>query len=295
MSCSCSTDTKQTDYLSPNIYTWCTNCGNYGIFAAVRRALANQDISPCQSLLCFDIGCNGNGSDKIDGYRFHGLHGRVLPFACGAAISNQNITTLALAGDGATLAEGVGHLVSAIRGNYNITFLLHNNMNYGLTQGQASPTTRTDMEMNSSPDGPTSHPIHVADFVMSLGPSFVARAFSGNVKHLTYVIEEGLQHQGFSFIEILQSCPTYNKATPHEWYMQHTFDVNSIENYDRANFSWAREVAQDITEKIALGVLYQNNAAPTFMNQIESRKNTPTQPTEEVQARDIEQFLSTLR
>lgn len=295
MSCHCDEKTKASEYLSPNIHTWCTNCGNYGIQAAVRRALAAENIPICKSLLCFDIGCNGNGADKIEGYRYHGLHGRILPFAAGAAIANQNITTLAFAGDGATLAEGVGHLVSTVRGNYNVTFILHNNMNYGLTTGQASPTTRENMEMNSSPDGPTSEAIHPVKLVMALNPSFVARTFSGDVKHMTETFRQGIQHRGFSFIEVLQSCPTYNKATPHEWYMQRVYDVNTIENYDPTNFIWANEVADDIMEKIAIGVLYKNPNQVCFSDKIEGRKDVPTQLVDEVQAVEIDTYLEAFR
>jgi 2-oxoglutarate ferredoxin oxidoreductase subunit beta len=142
-------------------------------------------------LLCFDIGCNGNGSDKIGGYRAHGLHGRVLPFACGAAVTNDRVRVLAFAGDGGTLGEGINHLVHSIRGNYNVTFILHNNLNYGLTQGQASSTTKPGMKMNSSPDGITSDPLHPMRFVMSLEPSFAARSFSGDVHHMTKTIQAG--------------------------------------------------------------------------------------------------------
>jgi 2-oxoglutarate ferredoxin oxidoreductase subunit beta len=295
MSCKCGDKTKAPSYLSTNILTWCTNCGNYGIQAAVRRALAAENIPPCKSLLCFDIGCNGNGADKIEGYRFHGLHGRIIPFACGAAVANQDITTIAFAGDGATLAEGVGHLVSAVRTNYNITFILHNNMNYGLTTGQASPTTRTDMAMNSSPDGPTSEAIHPIKLVMALNPSFVARTFSGNVKHMTDTIRQGIQHRGFSFIEVLQSCPTYNKATPHEWYIERVFDVSSIENYDPTNFTWASEISTDIMEKIAIGVLYKNPKMQCFSDKIEGRKDIATQLIDEVKAKNISSYLEAFK
>src|SRR3989339_1792067 len=117
MSCTICTsqDTKISDYFSQNLYTWCTNCGNYGIHGAVKRALAAENLHPHHTLLCFDIGCNGNGSDKIDGYRFHGLHGRVIPLACGAAVSNSKIKVLAFGGDGGTFGEGLNHLVHAIR------------------------------------------------------------------------------------------------------------------------------------------------------------------------------------
>lgn len=295
MSCHCNEPAVSTSFLSANISTWCTNCGNYGIFAAVRRALAAENIQPCQSLLCFDVGCHGNGSDKIGGYRFHGLHGRVLPMACGAAVTNEKVKVVAFGGDGGTFAEGVGHLVSAIRGNYNVMFVFHNNLNYGLTQGQASPLTHSDMKMNSSPDGPTSSPMHAIRFAMALNPSFVARTFSGDVKHMTETFQLGLKHRGFSFIEVLQSCPTYNKATPHEWYLQHVYDVRSIEGYNKHDAEWARKVAEDMSEKIAIGHIYQNDTIPEFLDRVENRQEAKTQLTEEVAAMPVDELLKAFR
>src|SRR5688572_14663303 len=132
--------TKINDYSTDNLFTWCSNCGNYGINAAIKRTLAEMEIKPKDTMLFFDIGCNGNGADKIGGYRFHGLHGRVIPASSGASLANRNLKVIASGGDGATLGEGVNHLIHAIRSNYDITFILHNNSNYGLTQGQASST-----------------------------------------------------------------------------------------------------------------------------------------------------------
>jgi 2-oxoglutarate ferredoxin oxidoreductase subunit beta len=130
---------------------------------------------------------------------------------------------------------------------------------------------------------------------MTLGASFVGRAFSGNIKHMTEVIQAGIRHKGFSFIELTQSCPTYNKATPHEWYMERTYDVDSIENYDRKNFIWAKEVADDLYEKLALGVLYQNEDTPAFGDRILGRQDIQTELVDEVKAMDVEKFVAKFR
>lgn len=263
MSCNGCT-TKVNNFNSENLYTWCTNCGNYGIHAGVKRALVESEIEPKDVLLCFDIGCHGNGSDKIGGYRFHGLHGRVLPFAAGASIANSKVKVIAFGGDGGTLGEGIGHLVASIRNNFNFTFIFHNNMNYGLTQGQSSATTRKDTKMNSSPDGTQIEPLHVMNFVLNLQPSFAARSFSGDVKHLQRTLKSAIQHKGFSFVEVFQSCPTYNKETPHEWYQERVFDVENIEGYDAGDLSKAINIAQDLHEKIAVGVIYKDDEKSTF-------------------------------
>jgi 2-oxoglutarate ferredoxin oxidoreductase subunit beta len=280
------------DYFSDNLYTWCTNCGNYGIHAGVKRALVAEGLAPDQVLLCFDIGCNGNGSDKIGGYRVHGLHGRVLPFASGAAIANRRVKVLAFGGDGGSLGEGINHLVHAIRGNYNVTFVLHNNLNYGLTQGQASSTTKPGMKMNSSPDGITSDQLHPMRFVLGLQPGFAARTFSGNVHHVTETLRAAVKYPGFSFVEVLQSCPTYNKSTPHEWYQERVYDVGQDSSYDPTNWQQAREIAEDLETKIALGVLYHQPTKQPFVDRLLPRQGTSTELVDEVKPGDIQPLLA---
>ncbi len=284
------------DYYSSNIYTWCTNCGNYGIHAAVKRALVAEGVRPCQAVLCFDIGCNGNGSDKIEGYRFHGLHGRVISFAAGAALANRKLKVLAFAGDGATFGEGVGHFVHAVRANFNMTFVFHNNLNYGLTTGQASPTTKRGMKMNSSPDGITSEPIHPARMALALEATFVARTFSGDTGHMTAVLQAALKHPGFSFVEILQSCHTYNKATPHEWYQERVYDVSTqLSDYDTSDRFRAMSVAEDLENHIATGVLFQHPESVPFMERQANRQDKQTELVDEVNAQEIGKLLQGLR
>ncbi|NCO12098.1 MAG: 2-oxoacid ferredoxin oxidoreductase [Candidatus Pacebacteria bacterium CG_4_10_14_3_um_filter_34_15] len=300
ITCNSTTTPTMKDFQSKNIFTWCTNCGNYGIHTAIRRALVSKKISACNTLTCFDIGCNGNGSDKIGGYNFHGLHGRSIPLAVGAEMANRKITVIAFGGDGGTLGEGIGHLVHAVRGNYNITFVLHNNLNYGLTKGQASVTTKKNMKMNSSPDGTNSELLHPARFVLSLESTFVARSFSGDVKHMSKVFEQALDHKGFSFVEILQSCPTYNKETPHEWYMDRVYDVETIDGYDNSNRELALKTAQDQEERIAIGVLYQDKKSVPQIDRQLNRNGAmgtkiETEPYEETRQYDISKLLEKFR
>lgn len=287
--------TKMKDFASENLFTWCTNCGNYGINAAMRRALVELNIKPCETITCFDIGCNGNGADKIGGYTFHGLHGRVIPLACGVSLANTENKIIAFGGDGGTLGEGVGHLVHGIRGNYNVTFILHNNLNYGLTKGQASATTKKTMKMDSSPNGTTSEQLHPVRFVLALESTFVARTFSGDVHHMTKTFSQAIQHQGFSFVEVMQNCPTYNKETPHEWYQQRVFDVSTLAGYDPSNRAQAFQVGEDIDNKIAIGVLYQDkNSVPQEHRQY-NRTEIKTQLIEETKQYPIADLLKAFR
>jgi 2-oxoglutarate/2-oxoacid ferredoxin oxidoreductase subunit beta len=280
------------DYYCDEIYNWCTNCGNYAIHSSLKKALVNLSISPKDTLMCFDIGCHGNGSDKINAYTAHCLHGRVVPFACGASLANRSVKLIAFSGDGGLLSEGINHLIHAIRCDYDVMLILANNKNYGLTTGQASAVTPKSFSMNSAPDGVTEDPINHMDMIFTLNPSFVARGFSGDFRQLTSVFEEGLKHKGFSFIEILQDCPTYNKATPHEWYLERVFDVTSLDNYDPQDIKKATEVAHDYQDKIATGVIYKAKQNNNFLSRLQNRQDVETELIDEVRNYDIAPLLS---
>lgn len=275
--------------------TWCGNCGNYGIQNALNRALVLEDIGVSDAVLCYDVGCNGNGSDKVNMFTVHGLHGRVLPLAAGVKIANPRLKVIASAGDGATMSEGVNHLVHAVRNDYPIMFILHNNENYGLTTGQASATTRKGMERTASEYGTFVDELNVLQFVLSLKPSFVARAYSGRVEHMTEIFREALNHNGFAFIEVMQSCPTYNKETPDDWYEQRFTSVSDIEGYDVNDIWQARKLVDDMDIDIAMGVLYKNPQKTDFISasEIEGLKYWGRDLTNEVGKRsvDISQFL----
>lgn len=275
------------------LLTWCGGCGNFGIQNAVERALVLEGYTPQQVLFCYDIGCHGNASDKIadkTGYTLHGLHGRVIPAAAGAALANPKMKVIAFAGDGGTMSEGVNHLVHSVRSNYPMMFILHNNENYGLTTGQASSCTRQGTGMNSSPDGAPLPPMNVCDFVLGLHPTFVARSFSGDVNHMTEMMRQGLRHNGFAFIEIFQACPTYNRSTPHEWYLER---VKYIEN--QANtIEEARKLAADLDEQINLGVIYQKDDT-NFLEKLTSRAGINTALVDEVDVKDISGLLQRYR
>lgn len=271
--------------------TWCGGCGNYGIQNALKRAFVLDGIGVRDMVMCFDVGCNGNGSDKIDAYTIHGLHGRVLSLAAGAAIANPKMKVIASAGDGATFSEGVNHLVHAVRNNYPFMFIHHNNENYGLTTGQASSMTRKGCKMNGTPDGVEVDTINSLDFVLTLKPSFVARAFSGDVEHMTEIFREAMNHKGFAFVEILQSCPTYNKATPEDWYATRVKRIEELEGYDKTDIWQARKIVQDLDKDIYVGVLYEDKTKPSFLDLLPGRKNAQTTPVEEVKHYSVSQFF----
>jgi 2-oxoglutarate ferredoxin oxidoreductase subunit beta len=274
--------------------TWCGGCGDYSIQKALIRALTLEGVHPHECLLSYDIGCHGNGSDKIGAYTIHGLHGRVIPLAAAAKLANPKMHVVAMGGDGGTLSEGINHLIHGIRSNYPMVFILHNNENYGLTTGQASSTTRSSQPMTGSPHGVVAPPMNVVDLVLSCNPTFVARSFSGDVKHATQMIREGLNHNGFAFIEIMQTCPTYNKATSNAWFWERIKYIEDYKNYDVTDMTSARKICADLDKEIALGVLYRNSR-PSFIEGLVSRQSKKTTHTEEVDFQDIAKVMGHFR
>ncbi len=274
--------------------TWCNGCGDYGIRNALIRAMALEGLTQQDVVIFYDIGCHGNGADKIGAYTFHGLHGRVIPLAAGAALANPRLKVVAEGGDGGTLSEGIGHLVHAVRSNYKMLFILHNNENYGLTTGQASSTTRVGRRMNGTPEGVFLEPMNVCDFVLGLGGTFVARTFSGDVKHMADMLRAGLAHDGFAFLEVLQTCPSYNRETPQEWYWERIKYLEANDGGGRSKEE-ARKLAVDLENEINVGVLYRDPQSVSVLNHLASRKGVKTALVEEVSAKNIESFVRKLK
>jgi 2-oxoglutarate ferredoxin oxidoreductase subunit beta len=282
-----------SEYYSETKGTWCDGCGNYGIWTAVKHALATLKLHPWQVCLCYDIGCHGNGSDKIEGYRFHGLHGRVIPFAAGAKLANMEIPVIAFGGDGGTFSEGVGHLVHGLRSNYPITFVLHNNANYGLTTGQASSLTWQDQTMNTSPNGIPERTLASMDLIFSLQPTYVARGFSGDIKLMARILAAAIRHRGFAYVEVLQACPTYDHFATQNYFLDRYFDANAA-GHDPSNLEQARSLATQTEERIACGILYQREDIPNFYERLAPRVGVETTCVEEVWKYDVGEFCKEL-
>lgn len=285
-----SSDPSMQDYACSNICTWCDGCGDYGIWAALKRALVELRLHPWQVLLCYDVGCHGNMSDKLQGYRFHGLHGRVLPFAAGAKIGNPRLPVIAFGGDGASFSEGVNHLVHAVRSNYPIAFVLHNNGNYGLTTGQASALTPRGQPMNASPNGIPERTLPSMDFIFSLEPTFVARGWSGDIPMLTRLFVAAVRHRGFAYVDVLQACPTYNHLATQQYLFEHCYDANAA-GHNPSDFAEARAIAIDTRDRIACGILYQNTAVPSFIEELSPRRSCTATPVEETRPQNIRHLM----
>lgn len=268
--------------------TWCPGCGNYNIHMALKKALVDLEKDPSEVVFSFDIGCNGNGADKIEGFRVKGLHGRAIPFAVGCHLANRKMTVIADIGDGGCLHEGIDHLIHAIRSNYNITVLIHNNENFALTTGQITSTTKKGKPMYGFPDGKIEGDINIGELVLSLNPSFYAKGYSNDPIQLTDIIKLGIKHKGFSVIEIIQICPTYNPENSVEFLNS---KISKVEATDDISIARRRVLSK---EKIYTGVIYQNKKRKDYYSLLKNRKDKNTELVNEVRNYGVSNILSDL-
>ena len=261
------------DYESSYANQWCPGCGNFGILSAMKDALVNLGIPPEQLLIISGIGQAAKTPHFLKCNMFHALHGRALPLATGAKMANHDLKILVNSGDGDCYGEGGNHFMHAIRRNVDLTLLVHNNKTYGLTKGQASPTSDFGMVTPLQPHGVISEPFNGLAVALSLGAGFVARGFSGNMEHLSRLIQAGMKHKGFSLIDILQPCVSFNRVNTYDWYKKRVHDLFE-ENYDPGDFENAINIARRWGEKIPIGIIYQKEK-PTFIDRIEMFNQGP--------------------
>lgn len=198
------------DYLSGVSPVWCPGCGYYGILTSLVEGISSLDVPTNEIALISGIGCASRLPYFVKAYGFHGIHGRTLPIASGVKTANPELTVVAVAGDGDGLAIGGGHLPHAARNNVDLTYILFNNAIYGMTKGQFSPTTVLSSVTKTSPFGLGAGPMNPTALAILYGATYVARGFSVKKEHTKELIVEGIRHRGFSFIEILSSCSSFN-------------------------------------------------------------------------------------
>jgi 2-oxoglutarate/2-oxoacid ferredoxin oxidoreductase subunit beta len=251
---------------------WCPGCGNFGILKAFKQAMAELGLEPHMFTIVSGIGQSGKFPHYVRCNTFNGLHGRSLPVATGLKLVNHEMPVLAFAGDGDCYGEGGNHLLHAIRRNINVKLFVHDNQIYGLTKGQASPTSMEGTVSKIQPFGVLSEPFNPVAYATSLDCSFVARGFAGDGDHLKGLIMEAMNHRGFSLVDILQPCVTFNKVNTYDWYKSRCYYLES--GYDPGDRVRAFERALEFGERIPLGVLYRNNR-PCFEDRVPAIKAAP--------------------
>ncbi len=251
---------------------WCPGCGNFSILQAVKKALVSLSLAPYQVLFVSGIGQAAKAPHYMNVNLFDGLHGRALPVATGAKIANPQLTVIVESGDGCTYGEGGNHFLAAIRRNIDITLLVHNNQVYGLTKGQASPTSDLGFVTKAQPSGVRAAPFNPIAVAVAMRASFVARGFAGFEEHLIELIKQAITHRGFSLVDILQPCVSFNKVNTFAWYKKRCQELPP--DYDPTNWEEAIKIAEKWGEVIPIGIIYRQER-PTFTETISILQSGP--------------------
>ncbi|KAA0259493.1 2-oxoacid:ferredoxin oxidoreductase subunit beta [Deferribacter autotrophicus] len=267
---------------------WCPGCGNYAIWNALKGAIAELGLNPWEVVTVSGIGCSGKMVNYIKCYGFHSLHGRVIPVATGVKLANKNLTVIANGGDGDGYGMGLGHFIHAMRRNVDITYIVHNNRTYGLTTGQASPTTLKGVVTKSTPEGVIDEPVNPIVYALSAGATFIARGYSGESELLKELIKEGINHKGFALIDVLQPCVSFAKEFSYDFYDNRVYKLD--DNYDFTSKENAYKIAYE-EDRFALGIIYKDISKPSYEEQHSVLKDKAL-VEREVRVRDISNILS---
>jgi 2-oxoglutarate ferredoxin oxidoreductase subunit beta len=260
----------------PQKVTWCTGCGNYGILAALNKAVLELDIPVHNLVISSGIGCSGKIPHYIGSLNsFHTLHGRPIPVGTGISMANKNLEVIVHAGDGDTLGEGLGHFVHAARRNVNLAVFIHNNGVMGLTKGQFSPAAPRGYVSNTSPPPPGAPmaPANPVAQAIAAGATFAARGFSGDQKALVKLMVEAVKHRGFAVVDILQPCITWNRQLTWKFYNENTYSLQD-NGHDVTDRMTALEKALIPGDKIPIGLFYKVEA-PDLAADIALPEDTP--------------------
>ena len=249
-------------YKGPVEPDWCPGCGDFGVLKGIQTAAAKLGIPTHNLLVVSGIGCSSNLPGFINAYGIHSLHGRAVPVATGAHLANTDLKTIITGGDGDGYGIGVGHLIHAMRRNLDVTYIVMDNQSYGLTTGQTSPTTTVGHKTKSTPMGNVENPLNPLALAITAGATFVARAFSGEQKHLADTIAAAIEHKGFSLVDVHSPCVTYNKINTYPFFKERVYKLED-ENWDPSDFNSSLNKAWEWGDRIPLGVVYKTDK-PTY-------------------------------
>ncbi|MFC7166508.1 2-oxoacid:ferredoxin oxidoreductase subunit beta [Halospeciosus flavus] len=258
-----SSDVRFTDFKSDKQPTWCPGCGDFGTMNGMMKALASTGNSPDNTFVVAGIGCSGKIGTYMRSYALHGVHGRALPVGTGVKLANPDLEVMVAGGDGDGYSIGAGHFIHAVRRNIDITYVVMDNRIYGLTKGQASPTSRPDFETSTTPEGPQQPPVNPLALAMAAGGSFIAQSFSSHAQRHQEIIEEAIEHDGFSLVNTFSPCVTFNDVDTYDYFRDSLVDLKEEEDFDRHDYDQAKGKILD-ADKEYMGVLYQNENAQSY-------------------------------
>ncbi len=243
---------------------WCPGCGDFGVLAALEKALVELRIPNHDVVTISGIGCSSNLPGYINTYGMHTLHGRALAVATGLKLANHGLTVIVTGGDGDGFGIGGNHFVHTMRRNVDLLYIVMDNQIYGLTTGQTSPTSRVGMKTKSMPFGNIEAPVNPISLALAAGATFVARGFSGEQKHLTELIKQGIQHKGFSFLDVFSPCVTYNHDNTYQWFRPRVKKLEKDGTYDASDWIAAMEKSLLWGEEIPIGKFFERTDVPAL-------------------------------
>jgi 2-oxoglutarate ferredoxin oxidoreductase subunit beta len=256
---------------------WCPGCGNFSLVTALKGALAELGLERHETVIVSGIGCSGKTPHYVDTYGFESLHGRPLPVASAIKLANTDLTVIAEGGDGDGYGIGVQHFVHIMRRNYDLTYLVHDNQVYGLTTGQASPTSLPGMKTKTTPWGVIETPFNPIAYAILGGATYVARGFAGDPAHLKELIKGAITHNGFALVDIFQPCVTFNYLNTYQWFQERVYKLEGS-GHDPMNREAAMERALEDSKsgykKVPIGLFYRENRL-TYEEQIPQLKGKP--------------------
>ncbi len=244
---------------------WCPGCGNFPLLNVLKTALRELGKDPKEVVISSGIGQAAKMPQYVDAHMFNGLHGRSIPTAMGIKLANRNLTVIAESGDGDIYGEGGNHLLHIARRNPDITIFVHNNMVYGLTKGQASPTTTTGTKNPLQPDGVIVEPINPIAVALSVDIPFIARVNVGDVAQTKEILKQAISFRGLSLVDIFAPCVVFNKVNTYQWFKEHSYAVPK--DYDPTDRMAAFRLALE-TDKLPLGVLYRNDSRELYEDRL---------------------------
>ena len=243
---------------------WCAGCGDFGVLSSFRKSTLEKEIKSHEMLVVSGIGCSSNLPGYVNAYGVHSLHGRALPIATGAKLANHNLKVVITGGDGDGFGIGIGHFIHTMRRNLDLTYIVMDNEIYGLTTGQASPTTMKEHKTKTTPRGNVEQPINPLRLALVSVATFVARWFSGQPAHLSSLIEQGIAHKGFAFIDVFSPCVTYNKLNTYSWFKERIYKLeDEAPDRDLTDLPDAMTTAMEFGDRIPLGLVYKVDK-PTY-------------------------------
>jgi len=275
--------------------TWCPGCGDFSVLNSMQKAAVNLGIEPESIAVVSGIGCSGKMSQHFGGYGLHSLHGRSVPTAQAVKLANRDLTVFAAGGDGDGYGIGMGHFIHAMRRNVDITYIVMDNHIYGLTTGQASPTSDVGFNTKTSPHGTVEQPITPLQLALAQNCGFIAQGFSGNIKQLTTLFEKAIQHRGFSLVNVFSPCVTFNKINTYEFYKANLDNLDDDPLYDpHDRIAALSRVAQ--SNNIISGLIYEDLKRPSYEEGVYHYPDTAIANNDwTLSAADYEDVLATFR